>query len=453
MAEWYWKNNFLLTTLSIEACICLPFSFRKGALLKWTALSSVMLLLSTATMQNWVWEGNTILADNILNNVAWRCILCLLSAYQIYLCHEVDRSNALYLMVISVTCQRIQFNIYKVVEAILLGYIFLDGPAQSSIPICLFTLAAACLIVVLIFHKREILAFKRGIKNTAILLCAVGLQILTDTYNMFLFIYDPNVNIGVTMIEIRLYVILCDVLMIYMLYNLTVRRTLEMEKIATETITKQRTIQYESSRELMQMISLKSHDLKKQLRYLKQNPTGKEELVAELESLTSSFDSLIQTENEALSTILSEKAATCSHEQIPFTVVCNVSRLDFMQDLDIYTLFANLLDNAIEASLSLEPQQRGISVIIKCTQGFLSIHQDNRFSGKLNTNGDELLTTKRDSISHGYGFQSMRKIVEHYNGIISYQATDKTFTINILIPLEDNESTVAQPLSHTVSVS
>ena len=88
-----------------------------------------MLLLSTATMQNWVWEGNTILADNILNNVAWRCILCLLSAYQIYLCHEVDQSNALYLMVISVTCQRIQFNIYKVVEAILLGYIFLDGPA------------------------------------------------------------------------------------------------------------------------------------------------------------------------------------------------------------------------------------------------------------------------------------------------------------------------------------
>ena len=64
-----------------------------------------------------------------------------------------------------------------------------------------------------------------------------------------------------------------------------------------------------------------------------------------------------------------------------------------------------------------------------------------------------MLTTKQDSISHGYGFQSMRQIVEHYNGIISYQTTDETFTINILIPLEDDESTVVRPSSNAVSAA
>lgn len=263
------------------------------------------------------------------------------------------------------------------------------------------------------------------------------LSAITDVYNTYLFVNDPNANIGVTMVVIRLYGIIFDITMIYMLYNLTVRRTLEMEKIAIATMSKQHMKQYESSRELMQMISVKSHDLKKQLRYLKQNPTGKKELVEEIESITESFDCMIQTENVALSTILSEKAAACAHEHIPFTVVCNNLNIDFMRDLDVYTLFANLLDNAIEATRAIPQQKRSISVIIKSSCGFLSIHQENTFSGNINISGENLLTTKKDKISHGYGYHSMRQLVEQYDGIISYQSNREVFSINILIPLKD----------------
>lgn len=114
--------------------------------------------------------------------------------------------------------------------------------------------------------------------------------------------------------------------------------------------------------------------------------------------------------------------------------------LEFMRELDLYTLFANLLDNAIEASRKLEPSRRSITLAIKCSQGFLSIHQENYFDGKIQRAGPELLTTKADSTAHGFGFQSMSQIVKRYHGIINYKTNEEVFSVNILIPLPENSA-------------
>lgn len=434
MVDWYWKNNFLISMLAVQICECQKLPRRHAAPVYWVLLSGVMLAMSSSLMENWVWLGNTIAADNIMRNVLWRAALALLSSLQIYLCHEVSYSNALYIMVVAITFQRIQFGIYKIVESVTLGYLHRDQPAQPAVALCLATLAVACLLARLIFSKREHLLFKNGSKYAGVVVCAMALMIFSDAYNMFLFVHDPNANVGITMVAIRVYAILFDVLSICVLYNLTVRRTREMERVVAETMAQQRVQQYKTSRELMQMINIKSHDLKKQLRYLRQDPEGKTQLIEELEHVTGAFDAVVDTNNEALSTVLTEKSATCFHENIPFAVVCCEHPLNFMRELDLYTLFANLLDNAIEASRKMEPSRRSITMAIKCVQGFLSIHQENYFDGKVQHAGGELLTTKEDMVSHGFGFQSMRQIVERYHGSISYKAEGNVFSVNILIP-------------------
>ena len=58
---------------------------------------------------------------------------------------------------------------------------------------------------------------------------------------------------------------------LYMMYNLIGWRTLQMEQQAMEAIAEQRRSQYAFSQELIDTINIKSHDLKKQLRYLKAN--------------------------------------------------------------------------------------------------------------------------------------------------------------------------------------
>ena len=440
MADWYWKNNFLFSMLAVEACVCRKLTRRNASVVYWVLLTGVMLAMSSGLMENWEWLGNTIAADNMMCNILWRAILSMLSAFQIFLCYEVSCSNALYLMVISITFQRIQFDFYKILESVTMGYLHGDEPGQPAVALCLTTLAVACLFARAIFSDRETLLFKSGSKNTGVVVCAMTLLIVNDAYNMFLFVYDPHANVGITMVVIRIYAILFDILTICVLYNLTVRRTLEMERVATETMAKQHMQQYESSRELMQMINIKSHDLKKQLRYLRQDPDGKTQLIEELEHITGAFDAIVDTNNEALSTVLTEKSATCLHEKIPFTVVSCEHPLEFMRELDLYTLFANLLDNAIEASRKLEPSRRSITLAIKCSQGFLSIHQENYFDGKIQRAGPELLTTKADSTAHGFGFQSMSQIVEQYHGIINYKTNEDVFSVNILIPLPENSA-------------
>ena len=114
MVDWYWKNNFLFSMLAVEACVCRKLTRRKESVVYWVLLTGVMLAVSSGLMQNWEWLGNTIAADNMMSNILWRAILSMLSAFQIFLCYEVSCSNALYLMVISITFQRIQFDFYKI---------------------------------------------------------------------------------------------------------------------------------------------------------------------------------------------------------------------------------------------------------------------------------------------------------------------------------------------------
>ena len=124
-----------------------------------------------------------------------------------------------------------------------------------------------------------------------------------------------------------------------------------------ETVARQKEAQYQISHELIDSINIKNHDLKKQLRFL-QRSSSRESFLSELETITDRFDSSIYTDNSALTAVLSEKSLVCSANDIPFTCMARGDDIGFMRDIDIYTLFANLLDNAIEASLKLPVEDR-----------------------------------------------------------------------------------------------
>ena len=438
MISWYWRNNYLFAILAIELCLCRKLDKKKYAVISWFVLFTGMLVVSSYLMQNWQWtEGHTVASANILNNVFWRTVLSLLSALQLYLCYQISAGNALYIMAVAGMLQRILFDIYKIVEAIATGTLYTSEPSDPVISICLAVLAVGCVISFIGLSNKRLLLFRKKERNTQICVCALLLIVVMDANETFLFVNDPYVHIGATMIVVRCNSILVYIMTVAVLYSLTIQRALEMEHVATETLSRQRAQQYESSRQLMQLINIKSHDLKKQLRYLETSAEGKSDTVAELKQVTAAYDTIIDTNNEALSTVLSEKSATCQSEKIPFTVMSSNETMDFMRDIDIYTLFANLLDNAIEASRNVELDHRSITLSIKAHCGFVSIHEENYFSDPIKHMGENLLTTKGDTMSHGFGYQSMQQIVEQYHGTISHKVKEDVFAVNILLPLPE----------------
>ena len=111
------------------------------------------------------------------------------------------------------------------------------------------------------------------------------------------------------------------------------------------------------------------------------------------------------------------------------------AKLNFMSDPDIYSLFGNMLDNAIQTVIQLEQDKRVIGVTIRAEGELLSINSHNYYSGNVHMEHGLPVTSKEDKKYHGFGVKSMVMIVEKYGGSISFDARDQIFNLNILLPL------------------
>ena len=109
--------------------------------------------------------------------------------------------------------------------------------------------------------------------------------------------------------------------------------------------------------------------------------------------------------------------------------------LSFMKDSDIYSLFGNAIDNAVEYLLTVDESKRFIRINIKEIGKNLSIHIENYFEGNVTFKDGLPLTTKSDKNYHGFGMVSMRELVSSYEGDLFVKVKDGLFLLDILIPL------------------
>ena len=162
-------------------------------------------------------------------------------------------------------------------------------------------------------------------------------------------------------------------------------------------------------------------------------------LAGELQRDINIYENLAQTGNAALDNTLSEKCLVCESKQIRFT--CNVdgAALSFMDAVDIYALFGNAIDNAIECvSKYHEPAKRSILLRSHRQGNIIKIHIENICTEQLLWESDLPQTSKHDRENHGYGVRSMRYIVQKYGGHLRFSQNleEGMFYTDILFPLK-----------------
>ena len=107
-----------------------------------------------------------------------------------------------------------------------------------------------------------------------------------------------------------------------------------------------------------------------------------------------------------------------------------------MGTTDLYVLFGNLLDNAIEAVSKLpDGEVKNIQVSVRRDRGFVIITTENSYTGDLVWSGGRLITSKSDKHNHGFGIRSIERIVHKYGGRYSISTEDQIFTMNIVFPV------------------
>lgn len=236
--------------------------------------------------------------------------------------------------------------------------------------------------------------------------------------------------------------LLCCVLSLYILFGMSRTNSLQQELDTMQQMWRLKEEHYVLSRELTESLNIKHHDLRYQLEALRTCADSEQGMKAlrELEQSLDRYDAIAKTGNKALDTILTEKHLFCEKNGIKLTYMADGGILDFMQTTDIYAIFGNALDNAIESVMKIEDSRRRIiTLCVSTNEQLLRINLQNSFDGDLKVKDGLPVTSKSDAGSHGFGMKSIRLLANKYNGEMTFGADGGIFTLNILLPITQNQ--------------
>ncbi len=285
-------------------------------------------------------------------------------------------------------------------------------------------------------EKRDLLQ----LNNATVIIIAVLFVFINVVFGAVILWSLPESVDAISISMLHVYNIICCVLALIMLFELPRRKQAENEVNTLKQINYLKSEQYRISKENVEIINLKCHDLKHQIRRFKNNDRVTAGELDELEKIVDIYDSTYQTDNEALNVILMEKSLICKRENINLSCIIDAVQLNFLADSDVYSLFGNLLDNAIEAVRSLSEDQRSIGLSVKRIKEFITIHIYNGFVGEIKFENGLPVTGKQSKNFHGFGLKSVKHIVEKHNGTMHVSAENFMFNIKILFPVLQNSN-------------
>ena len=235
------------------------------------------------------------------------------------------------------------------------------------------------------------------------------------------------------------------IFMLFAQYEMLFAQRARSEAATAQRLLAESQRQYELSRENIEAINIKCHDIRHQIRHLgEQGMAVDAEVLADIAREVSVYDAAVRTGNDALDTILTEKSLVCEREGIALTCIADGSALGFLTPAELYSLFGNALDNAIEASRRIaDPDGRSISLTVRRAGDMVSIHVENTRAGAVEFEDGLPRTTKRDAagvldeVNHGIGTRSMRALAERYDGIFSAAQQGDVFCLDVVLPLPE----------------
>ena len=263
----------------------------------------------------------------------------------------------------------------------------------------------------------------------------VSVSFIAVLVTIFLNSYALREATGLQTLQIYIMVfsVLCAVLVFYVEFGWLAAKKAEIDRNMIQQIAEADRQHYLVEKDIIDLMNIKLHDLRRLLDDLGAGMSPDE--LASLQQTVNLYDSIFKTGNRALDITLTRKSLLCEKKGITLTCSIDGGKLGFLSDSEIYSLFSNLLDNAIEAVDRIEtPGRRVISVTSYETASALIIHEEN-FTEEIPVFEDGLpQTTKEDTQYHGFGTKSIRMVCDRYHGECHMSATDGVFEVDIIFP-------------------
>ncbi len=445
MPQLFWfRPIFMFELLFAEGMFAINLNFRKG--FAWRLPLGLALCFGASFAFPYTIGGSVYYS---LMFIGMFCITLAVGA----LCFDAPMKNIVFCAIAGYTVQHIASECYEIFNSAMSTYVdrvfnFYETTTENGINeenfFFVFVYFAVFAIIyglagyfiaprvekfkVLQTSSGTILALSGFILLIDVVIGAVVLSVLPQA--AFLSV-DNNIAFCIQLL-LHVYNILCCVLAVILLIEIPRRSSIESELRTTTQLHAREREQYAAVKENMDMINIKCHDLKHQMRTVLSGKQVDSEEIRKIEDAINIYQSAYKTKNEALNVVLMEKDMLCKSKGIDLSCILDGAGLEFMSDSDVYALFGNIMDNAIEAVSRIPAGNRAIGLQIKTHGSFVSVIVYNGYEGDLEFKGGLPQTTKGDRSNHGYGMKSIRYIVNKYGGRMLINGDGGVFRLTML---------------------
>lgn len=226
-------------------------------------------------------------------------------------------------------------------------------------------------------------------------------------------------------------------IIVFVLFSVVTKKNTEiMQQAMMQVQFEEQKKMYDSISTVYHDLQILQHDLKNELLCVQNliEQDQKQKAIRYIENLTNTklsvFHEYVKTGSELLDAMMNMKLNYAREHGID--ICCNIGvSLEGFHESDIMMLFSNAIDNAIEASLQQSTKQ--IVLTMENKRNYLCITIANSIDCSVLERNSGLHTTKKDKKYHGLGTQSMRNIVEQYDGMIEYYERNGMFVVNMMV--------------------
>lgn len=343
--------------------------------------------------------------------------------------------NTVYTILVAVTVQHIAFDLFLIERQFQISFIALDVSIFALVYLIAYFLYAPTVIKNESERDQYRTPVGKGLTISVFTMCIVvwGFSMLENSDNP-VFQSSPAMRV--------IYRIIDSCICIYVLwvqYYQQKQGRLQQEIAGLNQAMEMQADQYTLKREMVDAINLKCHDLKHQIRQIRKMQGGDvKEYLNDLENDVLIYDSAMRVGNRALDIILMDKGLYCKNHDIQWTCMIDGGKLDFMKDADINSIFGNALDNAVTAVMNVKDADMRVITLNMLEQNRLLVIQiRNYYEGSLKFRDGIPETTKDNHMTHGYGMKSIRYTAEKYKGVMTVNAKEGIFTLQVLIPIPE----------------
>lgn len=345
------------------------------------------------------------------------------------LCTPLDATASAYCSVWIVLTSESIYELWRLLIWVA-GRAGLQQPALTSVPMLLGQIGFTVAVCVLVRYTVARLMPDEGLYRIG------PRQLLSAALLGGMFIFQffalmstlQNKSVGLSLVAPAFLTQLYCLTLLYLQTELFKKSAMQKEMDTLNLLYERQRQQYQIARQNVQIINRKCHELKVQIADLRRlNPdAAAAQNVTEAERAVQLYDATADTGNEVLDVVLTEKAMLCEAQHITLNCVADGGTVTFVEPGDLYALFSNALDQAIDAAArQMDEPRRMIDLLVCKRQGFIVI---NVIAPAVTE------TPTRTARQHHYEQKVMRRIVQKYNGTMTKENQNTLSAVKIVLP-------------------